>query len=127
MPSASLRALALLAVTPLLASFARAGGTIACYSTQVDGGVGEIPSHNPEFYDGTDTYIGGPYALACGEMVGESDPYGTWEGSDGRTISAKFWITDDLCMNVETNGNHYYCCPGSINQNTYSVTSCNWS
>ncbi|KAH9888471.1 hypothetical protein C8Q73DRAFT_185575 [Cubamyces lactineus] len=127
MSSASLRALALLAVAPLLVPFVRAGGTIACYTSHLAGGVGNIPIHNPEFYDGTDTYIGGPFNLACGEMVGRSDGYSTWEGGDGRTISADFWITDDSCMNVETGGVHYWCCTNGINQNDGSVTTCNYT
>ncbi|KAI0657663.1 hypothetical protein C8Q70DRAFT_934672 [Cubamyces menziesii] len=122
--------LSFLALAPLLTFIptVSAGGTIACYSTHLAGGVGNIPAHNPEFFDGTDTYIGGPFNLACGEMVGHGDDgYSNWEGGGGRSISANFWITPDSCMNVETGGNHYWCCPGRINQNDGSVTSCDFS
>ncbi|RPD58143.1 hypothetical protein L226DRAFT_614921 [Lentinus tigrinus ALCF2SS1-7] len=119
----------LLAVLPLFLHLpiVRAGGVIACYSSRLNGGVGNIPIHNPEFYDGTDTYIGGPFNLDCGEMVGRSDGYSNWEGSDGRSISADFWITDDQCMNVMTGGVHYWCCTGGIKQGSGSVTQCNYT
>ncbi|KAI0820606.1 hypothetical protein BC628DRAFT_1505735 [Trametes gibbosa] len=123
----STRLLAILAVTPLLAQRVLAGGVIACYTSHISGGVGNIPVHNPEFYDGHDTYIGGPFAEACGEMVGmPGDDYSNWEGN-GESISAKFWITSNSCMNVMTGGVHYWCCTNGIGENDGSVTTCNYT
>ncbi|TFK84847.1 hypothetical protein K466DRAFT_209973 [Polyporus arcularius HHB13444] len=121
---------AVLALFLHLPGIVRAGGVIACYSGNLAGGAhgGVIPYHNPEFYDGTDTYIGGPFSTDCGQMVGRpSDGYSDWEGGNGNTISADFWITNDGCMNVETGGNHYWCCTDHINQGDGSVTKCNYT
>ena len=120
---------ALLALLPILPLVLRvhAAGVIGCYTSHLAGGVGNIPIHNPEFYDGTDTYIGGPFNLACGEMVGRSDGYSNWEGSNGNSINADFWITDNECMNVMTGGVHYWCCTNGIKQGDGSVTTCNYT
>ena len=120
---------ALLALLPILPLALRvhAAGVIGCYTSHLAGGVGNIPIHNPEFYDGTDTYIGGPFNLACGEMVGRSDGYSNWEGSNGNSINADFWITDNECMNVMTGGVHYWCCTNGIKQGDGSVTTCNYT
>ncbi|KAI0359270.1 hypothetical protein OH77DRAFT_1517807 [Trametes cingulata] len=107
MPSSAiiLCLLAVVAIAPLLPRVVHAGG----------------------FYDGSDTYIGGPFSLDCGEMVGRSDGYSNWEGSGGRTINADFWITDDQCMNVMTGGVHYWCSTNGINQGDGFVTTCNYT
>ena len=118
--------LALLSILPL-ALRVHAAGVIGCYTSHLAGGVGNIPIHNPEFYDGTDTYIGGPFNLACGEMVGRSDGYSNREGSNGNSINADFWINDNECMNVMTGGVHYWCCTNGIKQGDGSVTTCNYT
>ncbi|KAI0628398.1 hypothetical protein C8Q77DRAFT_455944 [Trametes polyzona] len=122
--------LALAALVPisLLSPAVQAGGVIACHNGRVNGGRGDIPTHNPEFFDGSDTYIGGPFADDCGEMIGaRADPTKNWSNGNGKTVSASFWITNDLCMNVEVNGVHHFCCPSKINQGSSDTTTCNWT
>jgi hypothetical protein len=116
---------ALLVAASFIISTAQAG-TIACLNGQLNGGVGQVPVHNPEFSINGQTFIGGPFSTDCGEMVGAAaDPNSKYEGGDGSlSAMATFWITSDTCMNIMTGGNHYFCCPGKINQGSDDITTC---
>lgn len=108
---ASLAALASFMISTVTAQ----SGIIACVSDVISGGSwGDLPVHNAEFTIDGQTYIGGSFATDCGQMPGLSpDLYTNFEGN-GVSVGATFWITSDLCLNIEVGGIHHWCCPGKI-------------
>jgi hypothetical protein len=99
-----------------------ADGFITCIDGSESGGGDAhdtygIPVHNFSYsFDDGQSFVCGPLDEACGEIYGDlsfANTYTSCEGGDGGEESAAFWITSDGCYNIESGGNHMFCCPGS--------------
>ncbi|KAJ5113471.1 hypothetical protein N7456_002005 [Penicillium angulare] len=92
------------------------GGAISCTSQGIPFSSGQftsnIPAHIAQFDagDGRGDCYGQEIVGDCVETINHSDGAQNFHCDNGKSVSATFWITQDQCMNIEVDGQHYWCC-----------------
>jgi hypothetical protein len=124
-----------LALAFLHASEILAQSFIQCENFQLEASGDEqdvygIPIHQFSYsFDGGQTFLCNQNFGQDGQCAQATDDstYYQCNGNKGGSESAAFWITLDGCFNVESGGNHMYCCGANVGSDAYGTWSCQTS